>query len=96
MVKVSTIAAPLLMAVIASPAHADIFDSPTPKPHPIHSQFGGIGLLKTRTARVAPDSTLSTSISWNDQQQRYGVTFQAAPWLETTFGLKSPSAFKIS
>jgi len=86
MVKVSTIAAPLLMAVIASPAHADIFDSPTPKPHPIHSQFGGIGLLKTRTARVAPDSTLSTSISWNDQQQRYGVTFQAAPWLETTFG----------
>ena len=77
---------PLCMALLASPVKADFFSSPTPTPRPIHSQFGGVGLLKTRTARMAPDSTLASSISWNDQQQRYGLTFQAAPWLETTFG----------
>ena len=86
MLRFSAIIAPLVLVMIASPAEADVFDSPTPTPHPIHSQYGGIGLLKTRTARMAPDSTLASSISWNDQQQRYGVTFQAAPWLETTFG----------
>ena len=55
------------------------------QPPAIHSQYGGIGLLKTRTARMAEDSTLAATISWNDQQQRYGLTFQAAPWLEATF-----------
>ena len=52
---------------------------------PVFSQFGGVGALKTRTARVAADSTLSSSVSWNREQQRYALTFQAAPWLETTF-----------
>lgn len=68
-----------------SPVQADNFDSPTPMPRSIHSQWGGVGLIKTRTARMAPDSALASTISWNDQQQRYGLTFQAAPWLETTF-----------
>jgi len=84
--------APLLVTIIAIPAKADIFSAPTSTPRPIHSQYGGVGLLKTRTARMAPDSTLASSISWNDQQQRYGITFQAAPWLETTFGY---SGFEI-
>ena len=78
--------APLLASIASVPAKADIFSAPTATPRPIHSQFGGVGLLKTRTARMAPDSTLASSVSWNDQQQRYGLTFQAAPWLETTFG----------
>jgi len=78
---------------LANHAQADIFAIPTLKPAPIHSQYGGVGLIKTRTARMAPDSTLATSISWNDQQQRYGLTFQAAPWLETTFGY---SGFEIT
>ena len=77
---------PLLALLASVPAKADIFSAPTSTPRPIHSQYGGVGLLKTRTARMAPDSTLASSISWNDQQQRYGITFQAAPWLETTFG----------
>lgn len=86
MSRASLLYAPLLTVMVAFPAQADIFDSPTPTPRPIHSQYGGVGLIKTRTARMAPDSTLATTISWNDQQQRYGLTFQAAPWLETTFG----------
>ncbi len=60
---------------------------------PLRSQYGGVGLLKTRSARMAPDSTLSTAVAWSDAQQRYSLTFQAAPWLETTF---SYSAFDTS
>jgi len=57
----------LLSAMIISiPAKADIFSAPASTPRPIHSQFGGVGLLKTRTARMAPDSTLASSVSWND------------------------------
>jgi len=85
--------APLLASIASVPAKADVFSAPTATPRPIHSQFGGVGLLKTRTARMAPDSTLASSVSWNDQQQRYGLTFQAAPWLETTFGY---SGFEIA
>jgi len=96
MLQLKTALALFLVVSASIPAHADvadIFTAPTSTPAPIHSQFGGVGLLKTRTARFAPDSTLATSISWNDQQQRYGLTFQAAPWLETTF---SYSGFEIA
>ncbi len=75
----------LLATTLITPVQADIFDTPNTAPAPIHGQYGGVGLLKTRTARFAPDSTLATSVIWNDQQQRYALTFQAAPWLETTF-----------
>ncbi len=52
---------------------------------PLQSHYGGVGLLRTRSARMLPDSTLSTTISISEAQQRYALTFQAAPWLETTF-----------
>lgn len=52
---------------------------------PLRSHYGGVGLIKTRSARMAPDSTLSATVAWNQVQQRYSMTFQAAPWLETTF-----------
>ena len=76
---------PVFVASMTVPAHADIFGTLDTLPPPIHSQYGGVGLLKTRTARMAPDSTLAASVIWNDQQQRYALTFQAAPWLEATF-----------
>lgn len=63
------------------------------QPPPLRSHYGGVGLLKTRSARMAPDSTLSTVVAWNRAQQRYSLTFQAAPWLETTF---SYSGFDIT
>ena len=85
MSRLSVSLAALLSLSFCPVAQADVFGTPDAAPAPIHSQFGGIGLLKTRTARFAPDSTLATSVSWNDQQQRYALTFQAAPWLETTF-----------
>lgn len=67
------------LAAIATPAMADTTA-------PVYSQYGGVGLIKTRSARMAQDSTLSTNIAWNKEQQRYALTFQAAPWLETTWG----------
>jgi len=85
MLRVNVFVVMLLSVLLTQQAQADVFATPTSKPASIHSQYGGVGLLKTRTARMAPDSTLATAISWNDQQQRYSLTFQAAPWLETTF-----------
>ena len=74
-------------ALWAAPASAQeaLWSSKSDAPAPIHSQYGGIGLLKTRTARMAPDSTLAASVSLNEDLQRYAITFQAAPWLEATF-----------
>jgi len=85
MPRLTAILVSLIAISVSAPASADIFGLPDNPPPPIHSQYGGIGLLKTRTARMAPDSTLAASVIWNDQQQRYALTFQAAPWLEATF-----------
>jgi len=88
MSRLRTTLVTVLSVSASTPALADAFDiltAPASTPALIHSQYGGIGLLKTRTARFAPDSTLATSVIWNDNQQRYAATFQAAPWLETTF-----------
>lgn len=49
------------------------------------SHYGGAGGIKTRSARMATDSTLTSTIAWHQEQQRYGLSFQAAPWLETSF-----------
>ena len=75
----------LAALVVCSPAPAEIFGTSGWEPQVIHSHYGGVGLLRTRTARMAADSTLAASVSWAQNQQRYGLTFQAAPWLETTF-----------
>ena len=67
-------------ALLAVPvSHAE------PAGQPLYSHYGGVGLVKTRSARMSRDSTLTTSVDWRQAQQRYALTFQAAPWLETTF-----------
>lgn len=66
-------------AFLATPTYSE------PAKTPVYSHYGGVGLLKTRSTRMSPDSTLTTSIDWRSNQQRYALTFQAAPWLETTF-----------
>jgi len=50
-----------------------------------YSGFGGVGLIETRSARMAPDGTLVGNVTYSPGLQRYGITFQATPWLETTF-----------
>jgi hypothetical protein len=47
--------------------------------------FGGRGVIATPSARMAPDGQLSVGASFLKNNQHYDLTFQALPWLETTF-----------
>lgn len=49
------------------------------------NDFGGIGLLQSRTARFAPDGQIDVGYAVIDPYRRYYVTLQALPWLEGTF-----------
>ena len=60
---------------------------------PQYTNFGGVGLIETRSARMAPDATLSGTVAFSPNLQRYSVTFQATPWLEGTFNY---NAFDIA
>lgn len=50
-----------------------------------YNDYGGIGLLQTRTARMADDGRLVLGYSQFAPHTAYYTTFQALPWLETTF-----------
>jgi hypothetical protein len=49
------------------------------------NDFGGTGLIQTRTARTAPDGMLEVGYSRAFPYKRYYVTLQGLPWLEGTF-----------
>lgn len=49
------------------------------------SDFGGIGLLQTRTARFADDGQFDVGVSQIFPYRRYLLNAQALPWLEATF-----------
>ena len=52
---------------------------------PSASDFGGVGLMQTRTARFAPDGQIDVGYSTIEPYGRYLLTLQAFPWLEGTF-----------
>ena len=58
---------------------ADEPDVPSP------SNYGGAGLLDTRTARFYPEGYLALTTSATEPDDRYAITFQALPWAEFTF-----------
>jgi hypothetical protein len=47
--------------------------------------FGEIGILDMPNARLAPDGEVAFTIGTIGAAQRYTLTFQALPWLETAF-----------
>ena len=49
------------------------------------SDFGGVGLLQTRTARFAADGTVDIGASFIEPYKRFYFNLQAVPWLEGTF-----------
>lgn len=49
------------------------------------NDFGGIGLLQTRTARFAPDGSFEVGASFVNPFRRYYINWQIFPWLETNF-----------
>lgn len=49
------------------------------------SQFGTVGLIDMPSARMAPDGDFAVSAAFFEKTQRYTLSFQALPWLETSF-----------
>jgi len=54
-------------------------------PPPTSSEWGGIGLLQTPTARMAEDGDFAFTASHNSPYSRYNVSMQPFSWLEGTF-----------
>ena len=51
---------------------------------PSQSDFGGVGLMQTPTARMAKEGEFSLNFRDNDQYRYYSASLQLFPWLETT------------
>ncbi|MFT8244967.1 YjbH domain-containing protein [Roseomonas sp. BN140053] len=51
------------------------------------SDFGGVGLIETRNARLREDGTLEAGASLRHQRRFFFLNFQALPFLEGTFRL---------
>ena len=71
-----------LFGLAAVPALSAPFE-PYPVPA-LTNDFGGVGLLQTPSARFARDGQLTAGYNHVDPYDRYFVTLQAMPWLETT------------
>lgn len=54
-------------------------------PAPTASDWGGIGLLQTPTARMADEGELSFTASHTSPYSRYTMTLQPLPWVEGSF-----------
>lgn len=68
---------PCLLLGCATCAHAE--------PRYTQNDFGGVGLLQTPTARMAPAGELSVNANRTDPYSRYSVSFQPFDWLEGSF-----------
>ncbi|WP_339503480.1 YjbH domain-containing protein [Pseudomonas silesiensis] len=55
------------------------------EPRYTQNDFGGVGLLQTPTARMAPAGELSFNANRTDPYSRYSVSFQPFDWLEGSF-----------
>jgi hypothetical protein len=49
------------------------------------SDFGSTGLIDTPTARMPSDGTLTATSAIQSRTNSYAISYQAMPWLETTF-----------
>ena len=54
-------------------------------PNVYSSDFGTPGLIKTPSARIFPDATLSATLSFDEVADIYNISYQAAPWIVGTF-----------
>lgn len=71
----------ILALGVSAACHAETWPEPI---GPSQSDFGGVGLLQTPTARMAPEGELSLNYRDNDQYRYYSGSVQLFPWLETT------------
>lgn len=68
------------------PAGAEELWQPFP-PSFTSTDFGGVGLWQTPTARFAPDGQVSFNANHVRPYDRYALTVQGTPWLEATLRL---------
>lgn len=61
------------------------------EPRYTQNDFGGVGLLQTPTARMAPAGELSFNANRTDPNSRYSLSLQPLDWLEGTFRYTSIS-----
>lgn len=61
------------------------------EPRYTQNDFGGVGLLQTPTARMAPAGELSLNANRTDPYSRYSLSLQPLDWLEGTFRYTSIS-----
>ncbi|EHM4900448.1 YjbH domain-containing protein [Salmonella enterica] len=71
----------MLALGISAACHAETYPAPV---GPSQSDFGGVGLLQTPTARMAREGEMSLNYRDNDQYRYYSASVQLFPWLETT------------
>ena len=55
------------------------------EPRYTQNDFGGVGLLQTPTARMAPAGELSLNANRTDPYSRYSISLQPLEWLEGSF-----------
>jgi len=70
-----------LTLLVSAACHAESYPAPI---GPSQSDFGGVGLLQTPTARMAREGEISLNYRDNDQYRYYSASIQLFPWLETT------------
>ncbi len=71
----------LVALAVTSACHAETWPEPI---GPSQSDFGGVGLMQTPTARMAKEGEFSLNYRNNDQYRFYSASAQLFPWLETT------------
>lgn len=76
--------AALLVAAGILPASAQESAASKKSPSTLND-FGGVGLLQTRTARMRDDGDFSIGLSSIDAYTRLSLTWQIMPWMEATF-----------
>ncbi|WP_198043648.1 YjbH domain-containing protein [Ketobacter nezhaii] len=54
------------------------------------SDYGTTGLIDTPTARMSKDAVFTTTVATQDSDSSIALTYQALPWLETTFRYRDP------
>ncbi|WP_104203654.1 YjbH domain-containing protein [Billgrantia saliphila] len=77
--------APLALATFLAAPGATLADPSQPRLGQGQGDFGGVGLMQTPSARMAPLGGFAFSMSRTEPYRRYSVFFQPTEWLETGF-----------
>ncbi|MFQ3787500.1 YjbH domain-containing protein [Halomonas sp. A29] len=76
---------PLTLAIAMAAATPALADPSQPRLGSGQGDFGGVGLMQTPTARMAPLGGFAFSLSRTAPYRRYSLFFQPTEWLETGF-----------